>query len=214
MKTSAPAWSIFGRKSYKHTEAVPGPGAYNPTSYVLDMGPNFGFGRSARPALVGKQGSPGPGSYMPRAVTPSARRPIFGRSNRLPLNGMSDTPGPGSYEVRPKSEGPSYSLYGRVRKEKRDNSPGPGHYNPKLSTVDNLPAPRMGTAKRGGEITYSTFPGPGSYPMRSTLEGPKWGLGSGGRSNMKPQNTPGPGSYELKSTISNLPSYSQSSVHN
>ncbi|CAG9330917.1 ODF3L2_10 [Blepharisma stoltei] len=214
MKTSAPAWSIFSRKNYKHFENVPGPGSYNPITYLLDGGPNFGFGRSARPSIIGKQSSPGPGSYIPRAVTPNARRPVFGRSYRLPINSLNDTPGPGSYEHRPKSEGPSYSLYGRSKRDKQNSSPGPGHYSPNLSTIDNLPAPKMGKAKRGADLSLSTFPGPGSYQLKSTLEGPKWGLGYGGRSNLKPTGTPGPGTYDLKSTISNLPSYSQSNINN
>lgn len=78
MKASAPAWSLKGRETYKHTEVTPGPGAYSPSSYLAEGGPNYGLGKSPRPELVAvtKQSIPGPGAYSPRAVSPSARRPM------------------------------------------------------------------------------------------------------------------------------------------
>lgn len=87
-------------------------------------------------------------------------------------------------------------MLGRARKDKNDASPGPGQYNPKLSTIENLPSYKIGSSKKNTDLPPSPVPGPGSYPTRTTLEGPKWAFGNDSRSKIRPVTSPGPGAYQ------------------
>jgi Sperm-tail PG-rich repeat len=67
MKESAPFWSIRGRNFYSHSESVPGPGAYSPTTSILLTSPNYRVGTSQRKSLGSKNLTPGPGAYSPKS---------------------------------------------------------------------------------------------------------------------------------------------------
>ena len=62
-----------GRNGYTHTESVPGPGAYSPTSTMMHASPNYRLGTSKRKGLAEVSLTPGPGTYSPARTqdTPS-----------------------------------------------------------------------------------------------------------------------------------------------
>ena len=154
-----------------------------------------------------KKGVPGPGSYTPKSEF-GKTAPVFGSSVRPPLCNIVFTPGPGQYEWPKTKDGPAFSMRPRTANIRGDAYPGPGHYNPGVSTSEVKWS--IGKEQKGLDYGLSksvSMPGPGFYKTTSTLAGPKWGFGSSTRNKNDKYITPGPGAYNLYSSISNLPSY-------
>jgi hypothetical protein len=139
MKETAPFWSIRGRITYIHSEKIPGPGTYSPSSSTLQSSPRYRLGTSQRAPLSPNPKTPGPGAYsfVLGAETPSwtlyslrsLGKPCLPSALSIPL-----TPGPGAYQPSLTSGSPQYSVGHSQRSplENTEQTPGPGAYNPKL----------------------------------------------------------------------------------
>lgn len=84
-------------------------------------------------------------------------------------------------------------------------NPGPGHYDLQNKDNGNMHSPKkfsMGSSQRGDLAAKSIAPGPGNYgtTFANKNQSPRFGFGSGGRSDMAKTvgNFPGPGSYKPK----------------
>ena len=75
-------------------------------------------------------------------------------------------------------EGPKFQLHGKRPDDKIDAIPGPGAYNPNHKMIlEKFPAIALSTGPRV-EKDYTTkkdVPGPGTYGLSTTLNGPKFG---------------------------------------
>lgn len=136
----------------------------------------------------------------------------FSRAERIIVKTKFDAPGPGEYSITPTKEGPSYSFRPKTSLRVNDAVPGPGNYDPKGDAVkDKSPMWIIGREEKGNRNKLAeAVPGPGTYFSTSTLNGPKWGFGSGKRGQKNMEAVPGPGTYEIKSTVGAVPSYVQS----
>lgn len=96
------------------------------------------------------------------------------------------------------------------------DAPGPGQYNPNLSTVKQQTAgPKIGTGKRDGfnSKDAASVPGPGHFTLSDDWTNKKKnpGFGSSKRYNVAgSKEGPGPGNYSVneRAALSSAPSYS------
>lgn len=51
------------------------------------------------------------------------------------------------------------------------------------------------------------MPGPGQYPLDSTLKGPRFGFGTDKRHKPAKDSSPGPGAYKVPTKIADVPKY-------
>ncbi len=137
----------------------------------------------------------------------------MGKGKRPPLLPDKEGPGPCNYDIPSKigKEGPKPLLHGKRPEEKPEPLPGPGSYSPNFrATLEKFPAIALSTGPRV-EKDFSTkkdVPGPGQYKLNSTLNGPKFGFGVGGKITPKPdKEIPGPGAYRVPCTFAKTASY-------
>ena len=136
----------------------------------------------------------------------------MGKGERPPLLQAKPGPGPCTYTVPSKlgQEGMKPALHPRINREKRENIPGPGAYEPNFkATLERFPAIALSTGPRV-EKDFSTkkdVPGPGQYKLNGTLEGLKFGFGSGRDHLPKPEALPGPGTYHVPCTFAKTANY-------
>lgn len=71
----------------------------------------------------------------------------------------------------------------------------------------------MGTSSRDDLYRTINSPGPGSYDTRAKNAGPKWGFGTGPRTERdNKSNEPGPGAYNLPPKFADVPRYAYNSM--
>ena len=89
--------------------------------------------------------------------------------------------------------------------KKRNFQPGPGNYNYK--TLDSIPSMKFGSSQRvdlGGGKDSRYKPGPGAYTgSKESVQhaAPRYGFGSGTRTELNRLSVPGPGSYAPKTFL-------------
>jgi len=190
---------------------TPGPGTYE--LRVVQNAPAYRLGSSQR-SFLSKEAlnMPGAGTYNPndRAVRPLSPGWRLGTGKRDTASPNS-SPGPGNYNIPSRlQEGPMYGISGRSSTQKLDNKPGPGAYNPSTSYVKpQSPAYGLGSGPKGSVdfTTRKDVPGPGIYDLKSQLQGPKYGFGTGARTSAGRDDVPGPGFYRIPCTIADVPKY-------
>jgi len=204
---SSPKWSMRGRFETKVRHTAPGPGTYpivtvdKTTKYTTP--PSFAFGSSDRSAKFG-HAAPGPGAYTP--FDPNAVTPKFGFGSATRDSGSGTrarTPGPGTYEPMKGNDGPRFTAAGR----RNNNSqappfPGPGAYKPNVDAAYECgPKWGFGSSVRNTLSTSNSAPGPGTYPLGTTIGGaphipsaPRYSM-KPRRDQTKPSTTPGPGAH-------------------
>lgn len=178
-RTNSPAYSL-GRDRHSKQKIMIGP---SPTEYD----PNYGLTRPSSPYWKMNRGS---------------------RNTSMAKRGM---PEPGSYNVPTTiGKGPKIAFHGRLGKEKVSTIPGPGAYDPNPKAIqERYPKIVLSTGPRT-EKDFSTrrdIPGPGTYPLKSTLTGPKFGFGIGKKGEQRNDDTPGPGTYKVPCTLGKAESY-------
>ena len=199
---------------------APGPGAYDQNSRIRNQNsPAFRMGTSKRGELYNSAAVPGPGSYSTRPQSAYGRdsgpKYGFGTSGKNGnLDQMSKTlPGPGSYAFKGDFESPGKGTSMVPRRPESalvsaSRSPGPGAYNPSLSSKNQAPAYRMGSASRDGLGGKSSTPGPGNYEPRLISSAKTVKMGTSVRSPLSDSvKTPGPGSYNITSKVGEGPKY-------
>lgn len=170
-----------------------------------NQSPKYSVGKAVKLKFVTND-LPGPGNYnfIPPKSGPAWK---LGSEGKDHLN-YSKTPGPGNYFHDSKDNSPSFTMKSRYESKKRENSPGPGAYSPsqtekrlKISVgiSEKMPfrpsifpgpgsyTPSIKSLRKLGSFskterklmeTLNTSPGVGSYETKSTLDGPKFSLGS------------------------------------
>jgi len=169
--TPAPLFGQPLKGLAKDSLHFPGPGAYAlPSSVRTKSG--FSMGKGKRPAMTRDTGCPGPGTYAPdfSSAVADSFCASFGVAERSsPGEGVDpdEPPGPGSHQVR-QEMAHSCPNAGMPREQKLKKSPGMG--------------------------PGAAVPGPGIYPIPSTLDKKASGLG---KPLKRPtDNNPGPGEYD------------------
>lgn len=100
---------------------------------------------------------------------------------------------------------PKWSFAGRhSQRDLRAGQPGPGSYNPRLSTAPAVSMSWRLPDRRG----WRGSPGPGAYTLPSTMRpvsafGSSAGFGSSQRGVLRKNEVPPPGSYDIGSLIGN-----------
>lgn len=153
-----------------------------------------------------------PGVYSPqynllRKSSPHWRICANQRSIKI---GSEGGPEPAAYKLPTLfGEGPKVSFHGVGSKTRIETGPGPGAYDPSHKFVlEKTPKVVVCTEQRKELGKCGDVPGPGAYPVGSTLNGPKFGFGAEKRSLYRlDQNTPGPGRYKIPATIGRAESY-------
>ena len=147
---------------------------------------------------------PGPGQYSPRKGE-GASGFAFGSSERE-IKHSEMGPGPGSYEYKTVTyETHGYTMGGRhddLEPRPGKDAPGPGTYT-NVQGVKSSAGIKIGSEPRGAERA-SDVPGPGSYEHVTVVsEGPKWVMGTGGRTEMVTSKDigPGPGQYKYYEVV-------------
>ncbi|CAI2385732.1 unnamed protein product [Moneuplotes crassus] len=182
------AYTIQGKRKEYYITDEPGPGSYSLNQTYDNVGGYMGKKLKKKKE---KEKSPGPAEYFP---------PIF-KSHDGWTFGMKpyekyerdDSPGPGAYEIYKRS----VIALGKFGKEKRGklstsyDSPGPGHYSPKLSTRDGWTI--QGRSKPKYEIEDG--PGPGDYFPFYDDGGPAYSMAGKRRKKDKIYDEPGPHTY-------------------
>lgn len=196
MRQVGPAWTLEGRRTQERINDIPGPGAYytKPTS----VSPGFTISRSNR-NIYKSPNVPGPGQYEAKTNI-SSKSAIFGSSERMGKYQISPAPGPGVYECKSLiSEGPKFSINGRIRLIQKQQAPGPGDYDPKTQLLDKIfthsftKEPRL--VQNIKEKEYS--PGPGSYNVAQGEYKSGVKFGNEARAKSAISIVPGPGTYCL-----------------
>ncbi|KEP65062.1 UNVERIFIED_CONTAM: H-SHIPPO 1, putative [Hammondia hammondi] len=193
---TAPQWSMAGRRAATKVDSSPGPGAYDVKHN--SGSPSYGLGTGQRKTFSAPN-TPGPGAYSPRFLGDSSPQWGMGTQNRSRAGGglKVDVPGPGTYTLPSRlQESPQYSMAGRGEQKRKDNSPGPGSYNPHYPERDagKFSFGVKPAASRPGGST----PGPGAYNMTGDIASPKspqWSFGSQVRGRNYVTSSPGPGQY-------------------
>ena len=202
MRQVGPAWTLEGRRKQEKIPDIPGPGAYS--SKQVSVSPSYTISRSNRNNSR-SPGVPGPGQYEAKSNL-SSKSAIFGSSARMGKYQISPAPGPGVYECKSViSEGPKFSLKGRIRLIQKPQIPGPGDYDPKTPSFDKTfthsftKEPRL--VPNIKEKEYS--PGPGAYDIPKELN--RTGIKFGNETRVKSAISfvPGPGAYSLPSIQDN-----------
>lgn len=179
-KRTTPAFSIGRGRHFKQKTATgPSPTEYNPNySLIRSSLPFWKMNKGSRNASMVKRGSPEPGTYN-----------------------LPSTIG----------KGPKIAFHGRIAKEKVNTMPGPGAYDPNPKAIlERYPKIVLSTRPRTEKdsTTRKDIPGPGTYILNSTLNGPKFGFGIGKKGSLETSNDiPGPGTYKLPSTIGKAEAY-------
>jgi len=206
--------SIYPKRpdtSLKYGEASPGPAAYS--SPYKKKSPAFSMG-GGRYALNTTWIGPSSTQYDPNytLLRPS---PTFCKMNKSSRNVNTishNSAEPGAYNLPSTiGEGPKITFHGKLNKQKSNTIPGPGTYNPDPKAIfERLPKVALSTGPRT-EKDYSTrkdVPGPGTYGLKSTLNGPRFGFGIGKKGYCKRDNDiPGPGAYKVPCTIGRAETY-------
>lgn len=153
--SKAPLFPLAGRET-SIDQSNPGPGAYN--MHIVPRTPREGpsFQKSEREELwthrdpystdivpvssrsVGRNGTPGPGSYNPdvclKLLNSHELGPFMGTSKRGRLHSATDAPGAGRYNVQMQSRGVKGGCMSRAKRpelfQSSSASPGPGRYSP------------------------------------------------------------------------------------
>lgn len=206
--------SIYPKRpdtSAKYGQSSPGPAAYS-FSYVKNS-PSFSMGRGN---LMKTQISiaPSPGNYNPNYALIRTKSPFWKMCKSTRNTSMSKKGGvdPGSYNLPSTfGAGPRISFHGKRAKEKIEEFPGPGAYNPNHKVIlEKYPKIVLSTAPKIEKdfTTQKDVPGPGTYAMNSTLNGPKFGFGVGKKGTYNTnESIPGPGSYKIPCTIGQAETY-------
>lgn len=194
MRKVGPAWTLQGRKNKEKPSSVPGPGTYSHKSQPLS--PSYSMSKSNRQNFSKSPLIPGPGAYNTSIFEP-LKTAVFGTAPRTSTNKNPQIPGPGNYNIKSTiSEGPKYSLRGRVKITDRAYSPGPGQYEITTNNLESTFVHSFTKEQRSLSAEKNSFPGPGSYEYRKNLSlGVKFGSESRGKTMVS--DVPGPGSYNL-----------------
>lgn len=197
---------------------VPGPGAYDQTSKILNItSPGYRLGSAKRDGLYTSPATPGPGMYATRPSSSynrdSGPKYGFGTANRDELQAMSKTlPGPGTYDLKGTFAEIDKGISLAPRRPdsaliSSGKAPGPGAYTPNLITKKSSPAFRMGSASRDTKERVGS-PGPGNYDPISVQKNKNVIIGTSKRASL-PVNgyTPGPGSYDCPLRVGEGPKY-------
>ena len=197
--------------SLKYGQASPGPAAYHFQDKKATPAFSIGRGRHFRQKTAP---GPSPTEYNPNysLIRPSSPFWKINKASRNTTMAKRESPEPGTYNVPSViGTGPKIAFHGRVVKEKVNTIPGPGAYNPNPKAIlENYPKIVLSTGPRTEKdfTTRKDIPGPGTYALNSTLNGPKFGFGVGKRDSHKTNNsTPGPGTYKLPCTIGKAETY-------
>ncbi|CBZ52037.1 hypothetical protein NCLIV_018270 [Neospora caninum Liverpool] len=192
---------MAGRRAATKADSSPGPGAYD--AKQSSGSPSYGLGTGQRKTFSAPN-TPGPGAYSPRYLGDSSPQWGIGTQSRSRAGGVSklDVPGPGTYTLPSRlQESPQYSMGSRGEQKRKDNSPGPGAYNPRYPERDAGKysfGVKTAASRPGG-----TTPGPGAYNMIGDIASPKspqWTFGSQVRGKSYSTSLPGPGQYNPESS--------------
>jgi hypothetical protein len=116
--------------------------------------------------------SPGPGAYNPNDFVTKDRSPNvdFSKTKRTNIVGQSSASGlgPGVYDVTPPKTAISYTMGKKSDYKRKDNTPGPGNYNPNKDFVkDKIRDVKISSTniERGlaSSKSNANMIGPGSY---------------------------------------------------
>lgn len=190
----------------------PGPGAYNPDYLPKTRAPTYRIGTASRDGLGDRRGAPGPGNYDP-SLPRTRKSIIIGTSRRRALSEASITPGPGAYNTFSKIDGPKHVLVSRKEDQTKSRNdkliPGPGTYSPSVEFVKKgNPVIGIGTSSRDDFTKGVKNPGPGTYNVRGSFEGPKWGFPTSPKNEgFRSVTSPGPGTYNIRSSFADVPKY-------
>lgn len=193
------------RDNLYHSNASPGPGAYEQKSKVIE-GPKCSI--SGRYAQSAAYLGPGPGQYNPDyKVRQSSTGFKYGTSSRPATAAATGAaPGPGSYDSRGFHE----HVGGRFGKDTRKDMsqsyshgvPGPGAYDAAAQAAKKGAAPKYtfgGKSSDGRVEAGKGAPGPGAYNLGSSIgkEGVKTTIASrkGDTGFAVSSAAPGPGAY-------------------
>lgn len=197
--------TAFGRgkrsnPNLNRSALAPGPGTYEPSFEFSNSTHGVGFGISKRDGVTNKTQLPGPGQYTvsdslfrdPKAAS------IKGRPKTMHED---EKPGPGHYQSKTYYTTPAYSMGVKTKLKELVSRgvPGPGGYNPEFTKVrQGIPGMRFGSPSKPS-LKKDLLPGPGQYPIKSTVgsEGPSYGI-QGRHSALKTDLVPGPGNYNPK----------------
>ena len=145
--------------------------------------------------------SPGPAAYNPAGETKYKNSPAFtmsGMKGDLVMGHTKGMPGPGAYDQveRPKTTGFTFGNEQRKGLGSQRDEPGPGQYQvpDKMGTE----AKNVLIAGRHEMKQDINQVGPGQYQLPSTLQGPKFSMGSGEKGTKLNKDSvlnPPPGSY-------------------
>jgi len=217
---TAPSFSFRAKTNVPDGRTrVPGPGTYDQNSRIQNQtSPGYRIGTSQRSGLYNTGANPGPGTYSTRPNSAfnrdSGPKYGFGSAERSGLEGMSKTlPGPGAYNFRGEFESPGKGTSLVPRRPdsamlSASRSPGPGAYNPSLSTKNQNPSYRIGSASRDGLGNRNGTPGPGNYDPRAVSGNQNVKIGTSTRSPLSTNNkVPGPGSYQHNPKVGEGPRY-------
>eukprot|EP00826_Nyctotherus_ovalis_P062029 TRINITY_DN889_c0_g3_i4.p1 TRINITY_DN889_c0_g3~~TRINITY_DN889_c0_g3_i4.p1 ORF type:complete len:311 (-),score=21.29 TRINITY_DN889_c0_g3_i4:71-1003(-) len=194
----------------KQGEASPGPAAYE--IRCRRNSPAFSIrGRLKLPkSRVGIGQSPGvysPQYNLLRKSPPYWR--ICANQRNIKIS-SGDGPDPAAYKLPALlGEGPKISFHGVGSKTRAETGPGPGAYDPRHELVlEKVQRIVVCAEQRKDFGRRRDIPGPGAYPVGSTLNGPKFGFGAEKRSLYRlDQSTPGPGRYKIPAIIGRAESY-------
>ena len=186
----------------RNVTAGPGPSAYATVQeFSRNQAPKFTFGKGNKKGNIYRTGTPGPGTYVSRAIVGSegTRHSIYSRQRDTSPKYGEHSPGPCVYSTALKPQSPAFSIgreQCRVKEmSKTVNVPSASNYNPNVSvTHPTSPLWKMCAGKRIPMIAKSAGPDPGSYSLPSMLGGPKIML-HGKRAKEKMKEVPGPGAY-------------------
>jgi hypothetical protein len=115
---------------------------------------------------------------------------------------VSPAPGPGVYDYKSViTEGPKFSLKGRIRLVQKPQAPGPGEYDPKTPSFDKTFTHSFTKEQRllPDRKEKENSPGPGAYQVNHELNSTGVKFGSEPRAKSAISAVPGPGTYSLPS---------------
>eukprot|EP00826_Nyctotherus_ovalis_P026725 TRINITY_DN2084_c0_g5_i1.p1 TRINITY_DN2084_c0_g5~~TRINITY_DN2084_c0_g5_i1.p1 ORF type:complete len:282 (+),score=22.18 TRINITY_DN2084_c0_g5_i1:608-1453(+) len=216
---------VMGSEGTKHTihhkppdtdlkfgQSSPGPAAY--TVSHRRSAPAFSIGRSGLDKQSVAGSSPGPNDYCPDVNCCKPVSPVWKicKSLRTIEFGKRGGPDPATYRLPGlMGKAPKAVLSGKRPREKSEDIPGPGAYNPNHKAIlETYPGIVVTTgAKMERDLrTCKDDPGPGAYGVSSTLAGPrcKFGRAKKGSKSMT-EFVPGPGAYKIPCTFARAERY-------
>ena len=235
----------FAKDKYNHSDAFdeliskntinyPTPTTYNRAYYkYLSDTPKWSISKLSRkniPSDKFKISSPGPERYNPdfKQNSKYKKYPVWSFNQTSRDEEQNDkgktkvrfsTPPPGYYSVKNGMipQGLKYSIYGNNKKEKINESPGPGAYDIKFDGKQSEPTFSFGkennknNIKKIKKIIIDNTPGPGSYNIKDNDNSKKFSFSpivvNKKFFNLKRSFVPGPGHYKIPASfdyISNL----------